>query len=118
MDQNAKIIAKIVRPNGEPLPEGTQVTVFDEDWFTDDNMGTTKLSEHGKLELLFHMSAMRGIDSLFETKPDLYVVVDSGEFAGYRSTTIDQVEILREDPVTGFTYATRDLGSITVYPAE
>ena len=118
MDQNAKIIAKIITPNGKPLAEGTTVMVFDEDWLTDDDMGTTKLNEEGKLELIFNMSVMRDTDSPLETRPDIYVVVKSGKFTGYRSATLDEVEILREDPVTGFTYATRDLGEIVVHPPQ
>ena len=64
----------------------------------------------GSVEFLFDLSAARGIDTLFERRPDLYCVVhdDDGTLL-YRSATLPNVDFLSIDPVTDERPTTREL---------
>ena len=118
MSTQAHIIARLVTPDGLPLPEGTVVRVWDQEFFTDDELGVDKVGADGRLELIFDMAAMRSFESPLETEPDVYFIVESGPFKGFRSKTYHDLEVLYQHPITGLTYTTKDMGEVTVHGDE
>ncbi len=65
---------------------GRPIRLYDADALSDDFLSRSTVEPDGAAGLLFDLSSSRSLDSLFETKPDLYCVVsgDDGRIL-YRS---------------------------------
>ena len=95
----AKLNCRTVAP--ETLV-GRAIRLYDADALSDDLLSTSKVKPDGTAGFLFDLSTSRSLDSLFETKPDLYCVVsgDDGRIR-YRSTIHANTDFLSVDPESG-----------------
>ena len=84
------------------LLKGRNVRLYDADAVTDDFLSGSTVEPNGTASFLFDLSASRSLDSLFETKPDLYCVVsgDDGRIL-YRSDIHADTDFLGIDPESG-----------------
>jgi hypothetical protein len=95
-----RVIAKLnCRTFAPDLLVGRRVRLYDADALSDDFLSSSKVAPDGTAAFLFDLSMSRSLDSLFETKPDLYCVV-SGDDGGilYRSDIHANADFLAIDP--------------------
>ena len=92
----AKLNCRIVAPE---MLVGRRVRLYDADALSDDFLSSSTVEPDGAAGFLFDLSASRSLDSLFETKPDLYCVVseDDGGIL-YRSSIHPNTDFLTIDP--------------------
>ena len=81
---------------------GRVIRLYDADVLSDDFLSTSKVEPDGTAAFLFDLSTSRSLDSLFETKPDLYCVVsgDDGRIL-YRSDIHANTDFLGVAPDSG-----------------
>jgi hypothetical protein len=80
---------------------GWRVYLFDADALTDDFLSASTVEQDGTAGFLFDLASSRSLDSLFESKPDLYCVVkDNDGRVLYRSEIHKNVDFLTVDPVS------------------
>ena len=97
-----RVIAKLHCREADPQSLiGRRIYLFDADALTDDFLSASAVEEDGTAGFLFDLSSSRSLDSLFESKPDLYCVVkdDEGKVL-YRSDIHKNVDFLTVDPVS------------------
>ena len=97
-----RVIAKLHCREADPHSlVGRRVFLFDADALTDDFLSASTVEQDGTAGFLFDLSSSRSLDSLFESKPDLYCVVrgDEGKVL-YRSDIHKNVDFLTVDPVS------------------
>lgn len=97
-----RVIAKIhCREAGPNSLVGRRIYLFDADAMTDDFLSASTVDEDGTAGFLFDLASSRSLDSLFESKPDLYCVVrgDDGQVL-YRSGIHENVDFLTVDPLS------------------
>ena len=113
----ARVWARFVdKTSGAPLSgERYRARLLDQDLLRDDQLGESWLSGVGEAEFMFPLSDFRGLDTLTEDRPDLYVVLlDQGREV-FRSAVSRDVDFLSRDPVTGrWNQLTQDLGTFRV----
>ena len=98
-----RVIAKLnCRTIAPELLVGRAVRLYDADSLSDDFLSSSKVEPDGTAGFLFDLSTSRSLDSLFETKPDLYCVVsgDDGRIL-YRSDIHANTDFLGIDPDSG-----------------
>jgi hypothetical protein len=98
-----KVIARLhCRTITPDVLVGRQVRLYDADALSDDFLSDSRVEPDGTAGFLFDLSASRSLDSLFETKPDLYCVVsaDDGGIL-YRSHVHANTDFLGIDPDSG-----------------
>ncbi|HXG12292.1 MAG TPA: hypothetical protein VNK04_21230 [Gemmataceae bacterium] len=117
MFQMVRIRVRFVRKaDGRPLT-GKQYTakLFDKDVLCDDPLGEARPDAEGRVEFTCELADAASLDSLLETKPDLYVVLYEDGTEVFRSPVFRDVDFLRPDPVTGEkNQLTQDLGTFAV----
>jgi len=86
---------------------GRRVRLYDADALADDFLSASTIAADGTAAFLFDLSAARSLDSLTETKPDLYCVVsrEDGSIL-YRSQVCADVDFMGVDPVSGEQHTT------------
>lgn len=97
-----RVIAKIDCREADPrLLVGRRIYLFDADALADDFLSASTVEQDGTAGFLFDLASSRSLDSLFESKPDLYCVVkgDAGDEL-YRSEVHKNVDFLTVDPVS------------------
>ena len=73
-----RVIAKLnCRTVAPEMLVGRRVRLYDADALSDDFLSSSTVEPDGTAGFLFDLSASRSLDSLFETKPDLYCVVSA-----------------------------------------
>jgi hypothetical protein len=95
-----RVIAKLnCRTIAPELLVGRRVRLYDADALSDDFLSSSTVEPDGTAAFLFDLSMSRSLDSLFETKPDLYCVVseDDGGIL-YRSSIHTNTDFLTIDP--------------------
>jgi hypothetical protein len=95
-----KVVATLHCRTIDPeLLVGRHIRLYDADALSDDFLSSSKVEPNGTAGFLFDLSASRSLDSLFETKPDLYCVVsgDDGRIL-YRSDINANTDFLGFDP--------------------
>jgi len=98
-----RVIAKLnCRTIAPEILVGRHVRLYDADALSDDFLSSSTVEPDGTAGFLFDLSSSRSLDSLFETKPDLYCVV-SGENGRvlYRSDIHANTDFLSIDPNSG-----------------
>ena len=98
-----RVIAKLnCRTIAPETLVGRVIRLYDADVLSDDFLSTSKVEPDGTAGFLFDLSTSRSLDSLFETKPDLYCMVsgDDGQIL-YRSDIHANTDFLGEDPGSG-----------------
>lgn len=106
-----KVIARLTGRSADAGQlAGRPARILDADPLSDDDLCEGVVQPDGSVEFLFDLSAARGIDTLFERRPDLYCVVhdDDGTLL-YRSATLPNVDFLSIDPATDERPTTREL---------
>jgi hypothetical protein len=97
-----KVIAKFLNADGEPVTgSGFAVGLRDKDMFFDDRLGVSRLNGDGEAEFMFSPTDILSIDSIGETRPDLYFVVWKDGDEIFRSEVFENVDFEAADPVTG-----------------
>ena len=97
-----RVIAKLQCRKADPKSlAGRRVYLFDADALTDDFLSASTVEQDGTAGFLFDLASSRSLDSLFETKPDLYCVVkgDDGKVL-YRSEIRENTDFLSVDPAS------------------
>jgi hypothetical protein len=80
---------------------GQRAYLFDADPLRDDFLSAGTVQPDGTVGFLFDLSSSRSLDSLFETKPDLYCVVKTdNDTVLYRSGIHRNTDFLSVDPVS------------------
>jgi hypothetical protein len=80
---------------------GRRVYLFDADALTDDFLSASTVEQDGTAGFLFDLTSGRSLDSLFESRPDLYCVVkDNDGRVLYRSEIHENVDFLSVDPAS------------------
>jgi hypothetical protein len=81
---------------------GRRVRLYDADALSDEFLSSSTVAPDGTAGFLFDLAASRSLDSLFETKPDLYCVVsaEDGRIL-YRSQVHANTDFLGIDPTSG-----------------
>lgn len=98
-----RVIAKLIcRSIAAAMLVGHRVRLYDADAVADDFLSSSTVEPDGTAAFLFDLSASRSLDSLFETKPDLYCVVsaEDGRIL-YRSQVHPNTDFLNIDPASG-----------------
>ena len=98
-----RVIAKLnCRTVAPEMLVGRRVRLYDADALSDDFLSSSTVEPDGAAGFLFDLSASRSLDSLFETKPDLYCVVsaEDGRIL-YRSNVCSDTDFLSVDPASG-----------------
>jgi hypothetical protein len=98
-----RVIATLkCRSNSQSSIVGRTVRLYDADPLSDDFLASSTVDPEGTAAFLFDLSLCQSLDSLFETKPDLYCVVaaEDGRVI-YRSTTHANTDFLGIDPNSG-----------------
>jgi hypothetical protein len=89
--------------------DGLTATLWDADPISDDLLATAVLSR-GKAEFLIHLEDALSLDSLLETKPDLFITVaDTGGAVVFRSKIHTDIDFSHRDPVSNDAITTLDL---------
>lgn len=97
-----KVICRFENAEGQPFTGSAyKVTLLDKDRLLDDKLGSTTLSEDGTAEFLFSAADILSIDSIGETRPDLYFVISESGNEVFRSEIFPEVDFDAPDPVTG-----------------
>jgi hypothetical protein len=97
-----RVIAKLHCREADPQSLiGRRIYLFDADALTDDFLSASTVEQDGAAGFLFDLASSKSLDSLFESKPDLYCVVkgDEGKVL-YRSDIHNNVDFLTVDPVS------------------
>ncbi len=97
-----RVIAKLHCREADPQSLiGRRIYLFDADALTDDFLSASTVEQDGTAGFLFDLASSRSLDSLFESKPDLYCIVkgDEGKVL-YRSDIHKNVDFLTIDPVS------------------
>ena len=110
-----KLNIRLLTEDGKPLPQGTEIHVLDEDPVQDDTLSRLSVGMDGRVEVLFSASDIRSADTPTEERPDLYIVVESGPYKGFRSTTLKDVAVIQFSSVTKTANTTHDLQDVRVY---
>lgn len=76
------------------------VKVYDSDILEDDYLGESKLTDGG-ISVSFDIAKVQSADSPGEEKPDIYFVLYENDQVKFQSGVFDDVELLKDDPVTG-----------------
>lgn len=80
---------------------GQRAYLFDADPLRDDFLSSSTVQPDGTAGFLFDLSSSRSLDSLFETKPDLYCLVKAADDTVlYRSEIRRNIDFLHVDPVS------------------
>jgi hypothetical protein len=81
---------------------GRCARLYDADALSDDFLSSSMVAPDGTARFLFDLSASRSLDSLFETRPDLYCIVsaEDGRML-YRSQVHSNTDFLGIDPTSG-----------------
>ena len=80
--------------------EGLTATLWDADPIADDQLATAVVNR-GKAEFLIELEDASSLDSLLETKPDLFLTVaDSGSAVVFRSGIHTDIDFSRRNPVS------------------
>lgn len=109
-----KINMRLLTKDGTPLPRGTEIHVLDEDPLRDDTLSQMAVGQDGAVEVFFGISDVRSADTPTEALPDIYVLVESGPYAGFRSKTFNDIAAVRTiDLWTANT--THDLKDVVVH---
>lgn len=98
-----RVIAKLnCRTIAPEMLVGRRARLYDADALSDDFLSSSTVEPDGTAGFLFDLSTSRSVDSLFETKPDLYCVVsgDDGRIL-YRSNIHANTDFLGIDPDSG-----------------
>jgi hypothetical protein len=97
-----RVIAKLHCREADPQSLiGRRICLFDADALNDDFLSMSAVEEDGTAGFLFDLSSSRSLDSVFESKPDLYCVVKDVEGKVlYRSDIHKNVDFLTVDPVS------------------
>jgi len=90
-----KINMRLLTEDGTPLPRGTEIHVLDEDPLRDDTLSQMAVGQDGAVEVFFGISDVRSADTPTEALPDIYVLVESGPYAGFRSKTFNDIAAVR-----------------------
>ncbi len=81
---------------------GRRARLYDADALSDDFLSSNTVEPDGTAAFLFDLSACQSLDSLFESKPDLYCVVSSNDgHVLYRSNIHANTDFLSIDPDSG-----------------
>ncbi len=110
---------------GEPLSApNLKARFLDRDALKDDLLGESPIGADGRAGIVttsssFHSGLMGMLAAkLGEKKPDVYCEVVEGEEAIYRSRVAWNLDLEKENPVTGRTDRTIDLGTFKVKRGE
>jgi len=98
-----RVIAKLTSRAGNlDAIVGRAVRLYDADPLSDDFLSSSTVEADGTAAFLFDLSVCQSLDSLFETKPDLFCVVaaDDGRII-YRSSIHADTDFLSTDPASG-----------------
>ena len=98
-----RVLARLKNRAGDPgAIVGRIVRLYDADPLSDDFLSSSTVDADGTAAFLFDLARCQGLDSLFETKPDLFCVVtaDDGRII-YRSTIHADTDFLSIDPASG-----------------
>ena len=95
----AKLNCRTVAPG---MLVGRRVRLYDADVVSDDFLSSSTVEPDGTAGFLFDLSTSRSLDSLFETKPDLFCVVsaEDGRIL-YCSNVNSNTDFLSVDPTSG-----------------
>ena len=106
-----KVIARLTGRSADAgRLTGRRARLLDADPLSDDELCEGVVHADATVEFLFDLGAARGIDTLFERRPDLYCLVrDDDGTVLYRSATLPNVDFLSIDPVTAERPTTREL---------
>ncbi len=97
-----KVVAKFLDAHEAPLTGAAYaVGLRDKDRFFDDKLGVSTLNSAGEAEFMFAPADILSIDSIGETRPDLYFVVWKDGDEIFRSEVFEDVDFEAADPVTG-----------------
>lgn len=98
-----RVIARLkCRANDPDAIVGRTVRLYDADPLSDDFLSSSTVAPEGTAAFLFDLSLCQSLDSLFETKPDLYCVVAAVDGRViYRSTIHANADFLSVDPTSG-----------------
>lgn len=98
-----RVIAKLnCRKIAPEILVGRPIRLYDADALSDDFLSRSTVEPDGKAGFLFDLSTSRSLDSLFETKPDLYCVVSGNDGRIlYRSDIHANTDFLSIDPNSG-----------------
>lgn len=81
---------------------GRSIRLYDADALSDDFLSSSIVEPDGTAKFLFDLSTARSLDSLLETKPDLYCVVSAEDGRSlYRSAVHANTDFLSIDPTSG-----------------
>lgn len=98
-----RVIARLnCRTIAPEILVGRPIHLYDADALSDDFLSSSTVEPDGTAGFLFDLSTSRSLDSLFETKPDLYCVVpgENGRIL-YRSDIHANTDFLSIDPNSG-----------------
>lgn len=97
-----RVIAKLHCHKADPKSLiGKRISLFDADALTDDFLSASTVEHDGTAGFLFDLASSRSLDSLFESKPDLYCVVkDNDGKVLYRSDIHRNTDFLSVDPAS------------------
>ena len=109
-----KINMRLLTEDGTPLPQGTEIHVLDEDPLEDDALSQTVVGQDGAVEVFFSISDAWSADTPMESKPDIYVLVESGPHAGFRSKTFKDIEAVQRINLSTVN-TTHDLKDVVVH---
>ena len=113
--QHIKINARLLRSDGTTLTAGTTVNLLDYDLFEDDLLASSVVGDNGEISFMFSAAELASLDdAFFESSPDVYVFVTNGPNKGFKSKPIHDLSVLLQNPVTGFTDTTHELGDLIV----
>jgi hypothetical protein len=86
---------------------GRKIRLYDADALSNDFLCTSTVEPDGTASFLFDLSMARSLDSLLETKPDLYCVVSAEDGRTlYRSAVHANTDFLSIDPASGEQHTT------------
>jgi len=116
MSQLVRVVAQLLRTNGSPLAgDSYRASLYDQDPLRSDHLCNAKPDKEGRVEFTFDLSKASSLDTPFEQRPDLYVVVYDGDNEIFRSQVSKDVDFLATDPVSHrMTQLTQDLGVLEV----
>jgi hypothetical protein len=97
-----RVIAKLNCREADPkMLLGQRIYLFDADALNDDFLSAGTVEQDVTAGFLFDLASSRSLDSLFETKPDLYCVVKTNDGKVlYRSDIHSNTDFLGVDPVS------------------
>ncbi|HMF12341.1 MAG TPA: hypothetical protein VKE94_08545, partial [Gemmataceae bacterium] len=114
-----RVHAQFVRKSdGKPISGASgqySVKLFDKDLLQDDELGEPRLDAAGRVQCTFDLHDIVSVDSPFESKPDLYLVLYERGHEVFRTPVFWNLEFEKSDPASGTKEpVAHDLGTFAV----